>query len=111
MPEMTGVEFLRKARMIFPSARRVLLTAYADTEAAISAINEARLDHYLLKPWDPPEERLFPTVTDLLADWTSERRPGFDGVRVIGARFARSSHELARVPHPPAGAVPLPGRR
>ena len=94
MPEMTGVEFLRKARMIFPSARRVLLTAYADTEAAISAINEARLDHYLLKPWDPPEERLFPTVTDLLSDWTSERRPGFDGVRVIGARFARSSHEL-----------------
>jgi thioredoxin reductase (NADPH) len=94
MPEMTGVEFLRKARMIFPSARRVLLTAYADTEAAISAINEARLDHYLLKPWDPPEERLFPTVTDLLADWTSERRPGFDGIRVIGARFARSSHEL-----------------
>ncbi|MGZ4793065.1 MAG: FAD-dependent oxidoreductase, partial [Ilumatobacteraceae bacterium] len=94
MPEMTGVEFLRKARMIFPSARRVLLTAYADTEAAISAINEARLDHYLLKPWDPPEERLFPTVTDLLADWTSERRPGFDGVRVVGTRFARSSHEL-----------------
>jgi thioredoxin reductase (NADPH) len=94
MPSMTGVEFLRSARTMFPSARRVLLTAYADTQAAISAINEARLDHYLLKPWDPPEERLYPTVSDLLSDWTSERRPDFDGVRVIGARFARSSHEL-----------------
>ena len=94
MPSMTGVEFLRAARTMFPSARRVLLTAYADTQAAISAINEARLDHYLLKPWDPPEERLFPTVSDLLADWKSEHRPGFEGVQVIGARYARSSHEL-----------------
>jgi thioredoxin reductase (NADPH) len=94
MPSMTGVEFLRKARAMFPGARRVLLTAYADTQAAISAINEARLDHYLLKPWDPPEERLFPTISDLLSDWRSERRPEFEGVRVVGARFARSSHQL-----------------
>ncbi len=94
MPGMTGVEFLREARTLFPSARRVLLTAYADTQAAISAINEARLDHYLLKPWDPPEDRLFPTVSDLLADWVSERRPGFEGVRVVGARYTRSSHAL-----------------
>ncbi len=94
MPGMTGVGFLRAARSVFPSARRVLLTAYADTEAAIAAINEARLDHYLLKPWDPPEQSLFPVVADLLADWASEHRPSFVGVRVVGARYARSSHLL-----------------
>jgi thioredoxin reductase (NADPH) len=94
MPGMTGVGFLREARVIFPSARRVLLTAYADTDAAIAAINEARLDHYLLKPWDPPEESLFPVVHDLLADWASEHKPGFIGVRVVGPRYGRASHEL-----------------
>jgi thioredoxin reductase (NADPH) len=68
MPQMTGVEFLSQAIALFPTAKRVLLTAYADTEAAIRAINDIRLDHYLMKPWDPPEERLYPVLSDLLAD-------------------------------------------
>ena len=75
MPQMTGVEFLAKARMIFPAARRVLLTAYADTEASIEAINTVGLDYYLLKPWNPPEEKLFPVVDDLLSDWRSIMHP------------------------------------
>ena len=94
MPQMTGVEFLEKASHIFPDARRVLLTAYADTEAAIRAINIAKLDYYLLKPWDPPEERLYPILDDLLEDWAANTRPEFQGIRVIGDRWSSESHRI-----------------
>ena len=92
MPEMTGVEFLERARGMFPDAKRVLLTAYADTDAAIRAINTVRIHYYLMKPWDPPEENLYPYLSDLLADWSAWYRPAFDGIRVIGMRWARQSH-------------------
>ena len=94
MPTMSGVEFLEKARERYPNARRVLLTAYADTEAAIAAINQADIDYYLLKPWDPPEEKLYPVVDDLLDDWQSTDPPPFDGVRVVGHRWSARSHEV-----------------
>lgn len=94
MPNMDGVQFLREARAVFPSARRVLLTAYADTETAIAAINEADVHHFLLKPWDPPEDRLYPVIDDLLEDWAAEESPSFDGVRVIGHRFPARAHEV-----------------
>jgi len=84
MPGMSGVEFLEKAIQIDPEAKRVLLTAYADTDAAIRAINDVQIDHYLLKPWDPPEEKLFPVLTDLLDDWRGAWRPPFVGIRVVG---------------------------
>jgi len=86
MPQMNGVEFLGQAMDIFPNAKRVLLTAYADTDAAIHAINDARIHHYLLKPWDPPEEHLYPVLDDLLEDWQGSFRPNFEGVRVLGTR-------------------------
>jgi len=89
---MTGVEFLEEALDAFPEAKRVLLTAYADTEAAISAINEVGLDYYLLKPWDPPEENLYPVLDDLLDDWRADYRPPFEGVRVVGNRWSSRSH-------------------
>jgi thioredoxin reductase (NADPH) len=88
MPEMTGTEFLIEAAKLYPEARKVLLTAYADTETAIASINTVGLDHYLLKPWDPPEERLYPVLDDLLSEWTSRVRLPFDGVRVAGARWS-----------------------
>jgi thioredoxin reductase (NADPH) len=91
MPQMSGVEFLQKALELYPDARRVLLTAYADTEAAIQAINDAHIQHYLLKPWDPPEEHLYPVLDDLLEDWTASFRPAFDGVRVLGTRWSPQS--------------------
>jgi thioredoxin reductase (NADPH) len=94
MPQMTGVEFLAQAIELFPAAKRVLLTAYADTEAAIRAINDIRLDHYLMKPWDPPEERLYPVLSDLLGDWQASYRPVFEGVRVIGHRWSPQAHAL-----------------
>jgi thioredoxin reductase (NADPH) len=94
MPNMDGVQFLREARGIYPSARRVLLTAYADTEAAIAAINEADVHYFLLKPWDPPEDRLYPVIDDLLEDWVAEEPPSFDGVRVVGHRFSARAHEV-----------------
>ncbi len=81
MPHMTGVEFLAQAMLLFPDAKRVLLTAYADTEAAISAINTVKIDYYLVKPWDPPEEHLYPVLQDLLDDWMADYRPLFQGVR------------------------------
>jgi thioredoxin reductase (NADPH) len=95
MPQMQGTELLTRARTIYPGARRALLTAYSDTQAAIAAINEAGLDYYLLKPWDPPEEGLFPVVADLLDIWqaTAEMR-GSTGVRVVGHRFSRATHDL-----------------
>jgi thioredoxin reductase (NADPH) len=94
MPGMEGTELLTKARIIYPDAKRVLLTAYADTQAAIAAINEVALDYYLLKPWDPPEEQLFPVVTDLLTAWDAGAALLSGGVRVIGHRFSKESHVL-----------------
>ena len=95
MPEMTGVEFLEQARQFYPKARRVLLTAYADTEAAIAAINRADVDYYLLKPWDPPQEKLYPVLDDLLEDWkTLDRLKSDDSMRVVGHRWSAPSHEL-----------------
>jgi len=94
MPEMSGVEFLNKAIAIYPEAKRVLLTAYADTDAAIQAINKARIQHYLLKPWDPPEEQLYPVLDDLLGDWQAGYRPVFDGVRVLGHRWSPRAYAL-----------------
>ena len=88
MPGMTGVELLERAREIYPDARRVLLTAYADTEAAIRAINTARIHYYLNKPWDPPEEKLYPVLSDLLEDWQAGYRPPFEGLRIIGSRWS-----------------------
>jgi thioredoxin reductase (NADPH) len=94
MPGMTGVEFLQAAQAIFPEARRVLLTAYADTEAAIRAINTARIHYYLTKPWDPPEEKLYPVLDDLLQDWNAGYQPKFEGLRVIGHRWSLKDHQL-----------------
>jgi thioredoxin reductase (NADPH) len=94
MPGMTGVEFLAAAREIYPDAKRILLTAYADTEVAIAAINTIQLDHYLLKPWDPPEEKLFPVLDDVLGDWQATFRPPFEGLRVISHRWSARAHEI-----------------
>ena len=94
MPGMSGVEFVGLALELFPGVRRVLLTAYADTEAAIHAINDVQIDYYLLKPWDPPEERLYPVLDDLLEDWLAAFRPPFEGVRVVGHRWSAASHQL-----------------
>jgi thioredoxin reductase (NADPH) len=94
MPGMEGTDFLIKARQVFPDAKRALLTAYADTQAAIAAINEVSLDYYLLKPWDPPEEALFPVVEDLLQTWEAGAALSAGGVRVIGHRFSKDTHDL-----------------
>ena len=94
MPVMAGTEYLVEARTVFPDAKRALLTAYADTEAAIAAINEVALDYYLLKPWDPPEEELFPVVEDLLETWQAGAALESGGVRVIGHRFSKESREV-----------------
>lgn len=94
MPEMLGVEFLEKARKIYPKAKRVLLTAYSDTSAAIQAINEVQLDYYLMKPWDPPEEKMYPVLEDLLDDWQSHHIPEFNGIKVLGYQFSPKSHIL-----------------
>ncbi len=93
MPEMTGIELLERARPLAPAAKLVLLTAYADTEVAITAINEIGLDHDLLKPWAPPQERLYPVLDDLLADWDRANGDRFEGVRVIGNRWSERSYE------------------
>ena len=94
MPEMEGVDFLQKAREFFPDARRVLLTAYSDTDAAIKAINSVQLDYYLMKPWDPPEEKLYPVISELLDDWQDTYRPAFKGIKVVGYQFSPKSHEI-----------------
>jgi thioredoxin reductase (NADPH) len=94
MPGMTGVEFLERAIEFYPEARRVLLTAYADTEVAIRAINTARIHYYLTKPWDPPEEKLYPVLSDLLEDWKAGYRPPFEGLRVIGHRWSLRDHKV-----------------
>jgi len=94
MPGMTGVAFLEQAIPIFPEARRVLLTAYADTEAAIRAINSARIHYYLNKPWDPPEEKLYPVLDDLLTEWKRGFRPAYDGLQLISPRWGASGYEV-----------------
>ncbi|MGF1571237.1 MAG: FAD-dependent oxidoreductase [Nodosilinea sp.] len=94
MPEMSGVEFLERALVVFPAAKRALLTAYSDTDAAIKAINQINLDFYLMKPWDPPEEQLYPVVNDLLADWQAHFKPPFVGIRVVGDRWNPHSHQV-----------------
>src|ERR1043166_3942664 len=94
MPEMEGIAFLEKAKEIYPEAKQVFLTAYSDIEAAIRAINNVKLDYYLLKPWDPPEEKLYPVLDDLIEDWLAEYRPPFEGVRLIGHRWSARSHEI-----------------
>jgi thioredoxin reductase (NADPH) len=94
MPHMDGVEFLKEATRVFPDAKRALLTAYADTTAAISAINQANINYFFMKPWDPPAENLYPQLDDLLDDWKASYRPTFEGIRVLGTRWSRPSYEL-----------------
>jgi thioredoxin reductase (NADPH) len=94
MPRMSGVEFIERANTIYPEAKRALLTAYADTEAAIGAINKARVDYYLMKPWDPPEENFYPVLNDLLDDWLASFRPPFEGIRVLGHRWSPQALEI-----------------
>lgn len=94
MPEMIGVAFLEKAKTFFPDAKRVLLTAYSDTDAAIRAINDVQLDYYLLKPWDPPEEKLFPVLDDLLDEWQANFRPEFNGIKLVGYQYSPKSHTV-----------------
>jgi thioredoxin reductase (NADPH) len=94
MPGMEGTEFLLQARTRFPDAKRLLLTAYADTDAAIRAINEVGLDHYLMKPWDPPEEHLYPIVDDMLEDWRANVPAPFDGIRVLGTTWSPATHDI-----------------
>src|SRR6516225_11327153 len=94
MPKMSGVETLQEAIKLYPHAKRTLLTAYADTDAAIKAINDVQLNHYLLKPWAPPEQHLFPVLDDLLNDWYAGYHPPFEGIRVLGARWSSKSYDL-----------------
>lgn len=94
MPEMTGVEFLEQAKTIYPAAKRVLLTAYSDIEAAVKAINDVQLDYYLNKPWDPPEEKLYPTLNDLLDEWQINHIPEFQGIRLVGYQYSPKSHDI-----------------
>ena len=94
MPEMTGVEFLERAIHLHPSAKRVLLTAYADTDAAIQAINTVRVHYYLTKPWDPPEQNLYPYLDDLLDEWQASYRPPFEGISIVGNRWSPESHAV-----------------
>lgn len=94
MPNLDGVGFLQEARQIYPEAKRALLTAYADTNAAISAINQANIDYFFMKPWDPPAEHLYPQLNDLLDDWQASYRPAFEGIRVLGTRWSPQSYDL-----------------
>src|ERR1700761_8864145 len=94
MPHMDGVEFLQQAMGLFPEAKRALLTAYADTNAAISAINDVGINYFFLKPWDPPTEHLYPQLDDLLDDWQASFRPTFQGIRLLGTRWSPRAYEL-----------------
>ena len=94
MPQMSGLDVLGQCMQLFPQAKRALLTAYADTNAAIAAINTARVHYYLLKPWDPPEEKLYPVLDDLLEDWQAEYKAPYHGLRVLGTRWSPSSHQI-----------------
>ena len=91
MPEMSGIDVLREAMKLHPQSRRVLLTAYADTDVAIQGINAIGLDHYLMKPWDPPELRLYPVLDDLLGEWRARTRPSRVGIRVLGSQWSPQS--------------------
>ncbi len=93
MPGMSGIELLHEVTKLHPASRRVLLTAYADTDVAIAGINAIALDHYLMKPWDPPEQRLYPVLDDLLSEWRSRVRPAFEGIRVLGSQWSPESFE------------------
>src|ERR1700729_3447869 len=94
MPRMDGVTFLQEAMHVFPDAKRALLTAYADTSAAISAINQASINYFFLKPWDPPAEHLYPQLDDMLDDWQASYRPAFEGIRLLGTRWSPKCYEL-----------------
>ena len=94
MPEMEGVVFLEKSKEIFPEAKTVLLTAYSDIDVAVRAINNLKLDYYLLKPWNPPEEKLYPVVDDLLDDWHAQYKPDHEGIRIVGYQWSPKSHRL-----------------
>ncbi|MES2279112.1 MAG: FAD-dependent oxidoreductase [Bacteroidota bacterium] len=94
MPEIDGIGFLERAMQFYPEAKRILLTAYSDKDAAIKAINAIKLDYYLVKPWDPPEEKLYPVIDDLLEDWQCDYHPEFRGIKVIGYQYSRKSHEV-----------------
>jgi thioredoxin reductase (NADPH) len=94
MPGMSGTQFLLEANKLYPDARRVLLTAYADTDTAITAINQVGLDHYLLKPWEPPTVKLYPVLEDLLSEWYAKARPAFDGIRVAGTALSPASYAV-----------------
>ena len=94
MPVMTGVEFLESARKLFPEAKRVLLTAYSDTEAAINSINKVALDYYLMKPWDPPQEHLYPVLDDLLEEWSASVHLPYEGIRLAGTLWSPASHTI-----------------
>ena len=94
MPDMLGVKFLERAKKYYPKAKRALLTAYSDTDAAIKAINDVQLDYYLLKPWDPPTEKLYPVLDDLVDDWQAGYIPNFQGIKIIGYQYAPKSHEI-----------------
>lgn len=94
MPEMSGVDFLTLAKDVYPEAKRVLLTAYSDTDSAIRAINDVQLDYYLMKPWDPPDEKLYPILNDLLEDWQAAYKPDFEGIKVVGYQWSPRSHAI-----------------
>ena len=94
MPEMTGSEFLGEVMSVCPQAKKVLLTAYADTDVAITSINDIGLDYYLMKPWDPPEDNLYPVLDDLLSDWQATAEIPYDGIRVAGTMWSATSHEI-----------------
>ena len=94
MPEMTGVEFLEEARKLYPDAKRVMLTAYSDSDAAIRAINSVRVDYFLVKPWSPAQVNLYPILDKLLAAWQEDYRPDFDGIRIIGSRWSPLTHDI-----------------
>ncbi len=94
MPHMDGVNFLQEAMRIYPEAKRALLTAYADTNAAIGAINQASIHYFFMKPWDPPAEHLYPQLDDLLEDWQASHKPPYEGIRVLGTRWSPKSYEL-----------------
>ena len=105
---MSGTEFLTEAQKFYPDARKVLLTAYADTEAAIASINTIGLDYYLMKPWDPPEQNLYPVLDDLLSDWWQTVPPPYDGIRVAGTLWSPPA-TTSRI-FWPATASPISGR-
>jgi thioredoxin reductase (NADPH) len=105
MPSMTGTEFLTRAKTIFPDAKTVLLTAYSDTAAAISAINDVQLDHYLLKPWDPPEEHLYPVLDEMIEEWTASNPAPYEGVMVFDTRW--SPHRTCRQGFPRSQSDPV----